>query len=303
VRSEPKRRPPSGPDSAPSPAERFRKADSYRAHREWQRYEGTGQRDLYRELRERFLLRHAVDRGWVLDLGSGPGRFLPFAGRGVSRRVALDLSREMLSLVPDAWVASGSPGAVPDRVLGNALRPPFDRDRWAEVVALGNTLGFAGKEADRMLERAEELVTPGGTLLIEVAPASGERSRYLARLPSSSVARLLRAPLRAVLGRLDREGFRAEPARRATMDSFRRFAVTELQDRWQRTGWEVLETVAVAPLLGPDPVRSAAVRADEKAWSRLLDLEEEVGRRPARWEEAAAVLLSVHRPASKHTIK
>ncbi len=301
--SRPHRPPPTGLSQSASPTERFRNADSYRARREWRRYEGTGQRDLYRELRERFLTRHAVDQGWVLDLGSGPGRFLPFAGQGEARRVALDLSREMLNLVRAAWVASGSPGPVPDRVLGNALRPPLEPDRWAEVVAMGNTLGFAGREAEVMLTRAEDLVAPGGTLVIEIAPGPGERSRYLARLPASSLARLLRAPLKAVLGRLDREAFRAEPIRRAAGESFRRFAVTEIHDRWTRTGWEITETIAVAPCLGPDSTRIEAVRSDETSWKRLLSLEEEVGRRPERWQPAAAVLLSARHTGCKRTIK
>jgi SAM-dependent methyltransferase len=291
------------PENDPSSPERFREADSYRAHREWRRYEGTGQRDLYRELRERFLVRHAVDEGWVLDLGSGPGRFLPFAGQAAARRVALDISREMLNLLPEAWVASGSPGPAPDRVLGNALHPPFERRRWAEVVVFGNTLGFAGKGADRLLDEAEGLVAPGGVLLIEIAPAPGERSRYLARLPPSSVARLLRSAIPAVLGRLDREGFRPEPPRRATPGSFRRFTVREVEERLKRAGWEVTETVAVAPALGPDPLRIAAARADAKAWPHLLQLEEEVGRRTERWAEAAAVLLSARRPSLKRMIK
>ncbi len=301
----PSRRPHPASRSEPdaSVPERFREADSYRAQREWLRYEGTGQRDLFRELRERFLSRHAVDEGWVLDLGSGPGRFLPFAGRAGTRRVALDISREMLNLLPQAWLASGSSDPAPDRVLGDALHSPFEHHRWAEVVVFGNTLGFAGKGADRLLGEAEELVAPGGVLVIEIAPAPGERSRYLARLPPSSVARLLRSPIRAVLARLDREGFRTEPPRHATPESFRRFTVREVQDRLLRTGWQVTETVAVSPALGPDPLRVAAARTDPKAWPHLLNLEEEVGRRPERWVEAAAVLLSARRPSSKRMVK
>lgn len=301
----PSRRPraPVPPEPEPEAPERFRKADSYRARREWLRYEGTGQRDLYRELRERFLARHAVDGGWVLDLGSGPGRFLPFAGRAGSRRVALDISREMLDLLPDAWATSGCPSPSPDRVRGDALHPPFERGRWSEVIVFGNTLGFAGKGGDQLFDEAEQLVSPEGTLVIEIAPAPGERSRYLARLPPSSVARLLRSPTRAVLGRLDREGFRSEPPRHATGESFRRFSVPELKDRLSRTGFEVIETVAVAPGLGPDAERIAAVRADAKAWPHLLELEEEVGRRPERWAGAAAVLLSARRPSSKRMVK
>jgi SAM-dependent methyltransferase len=290
-------------EPSPSPRERFRAADAYRAQREWRRYEGTGQRDLYRELRERFLGRHAVADGWVLDIGSGPGRFLPFAGRARVRRVALDLSREMLNLLPSAWAASGSPSAVPDRVRGDGLRPPFDRHRWAEVIVFGNTLGFAGRDAEHLLLQAEELIAPDGVLLIEVAPGPGERSRYLARLPASTVARLLRSPIRAVLGRLDREGFSTEPPRRATAGPFRRFSPEDLRGRLERAGWEIQETMAVAPALGPDPVRIAAVRSDAKAWSRLLELEEEIGRRPERWRDAAAVLLSARHPRSKRMIK
>jgi len=118
-----------------------------------------------------------VETGWVLDLGSGPGRFLPFVGSAGTRRVALDISREMLNLLPEAWVAAGSPGPAPDRVLGDAARPPLDRGQWAEVVVFGNTLGFAGKGADRLLEEAEALVAPEGALLLEVAPGPGERAR------------------------------------------------------------------------------------------------------------------------------
>jgi SAM-dependent methyltransferase len=294
---------PSDLEQTTSPSERFRNLDSYRARREWLRYEGTGQRDLYRELRERFLLRHAVSEGWVLDLGSGPGRFLPLAGGEGARRVALDLSREMLNLIPDTWTASGRSDPVPSRVLGDALRPPFERGRWAEVVALGNPLGFAGAEADQLLAAAESLVRPGGVFVLEVAPSSGERSRYFARLPPTSLARLLYAPRPAVLARLDREGFRSEPARRAAEGSFRRIAALQIHDRWKRQGWELLETSAVAPALGADPVRAEAVRADARAWPRLLDLEEEVGRRAERWVGAAAVLLCARRPASKRTVK
>ncbi|HXQ79233.1 MAG TPA: hypothetical protein VN819_03335 [Thermoplasmata archaeon] len=217
--------------------------------------------------------------------------------------MALDLSREMLSLIPETWAASASVGPVPDRVLGNALCPPLELAQWSEVLAVGNTLGFAGDEAEKMLTQAENLVATGGSIVIEIAPGPGERSSYLARLPPTSVARILRAPVKAVLGRLDREPFRVEPVRRAAGGSFRRFSAIEIHDRWRNAGWELTETVAVAPCLGPDQRRIDAVKADEASWKHLLTLEEEVGRRPERWEQAAAVLLSARRAGSKRTIK
>lgn len=277
--------------------------DPYRARREWLRYEGTGQRDLFRELRERFLGRHAANDGWVLDLGSGPGRFLPFIGTSSARRLALDISREMLNLVPGVWRSAGRSDDLPDRILADGLHPPLAPGRWAEVALLGNTLGFSGRDAVQLLSAAEELVALGGFLLVEIAPAPGERSRYLTRLPPASVARLLRAPARAVLARLDREGFRPEPPRHATPPTFRRFPAGEFADGLTQRGWELIETVAVAPALGTDPERVAAVRSDPKAWSRLLELEEELGHRPARWVDAAAVLVAARRPSSKRMIK
>ena len=283
--------------------ERFRDLDPYRAEREWLRYEGTGQRDLYRELRERFLRRHTVDGGWVLDLGSGPGRFLPLIGGPGSHRVALDISREMLNLLPGVWAESGMNRPRPDRVRGDALRPPLAPRRWDEVVVLGNTLGFAGSDAESLLSQATELVSPRGLLLLEIAPGPGEHSRYLARLPPSAAARLLRAPVRAVLPRVDREGFSVELPRRRNPGAFRRFSAREVTDRLARDGWEVEETIAVAPVLGPDRVRIDSVRSEPGAWIHLIDLEEQVGRRAERWEPAAAVLLAARRPSSKRMIK
>jgi len=293
-------RPRAGDESA---LKRFRGADAYRARREWQRYEGTAQRDLFRELRERFLARHAVGEGWVLDVGSGPGRFLPWVGGPRTRKVALDLSREMLSLVPGTWRDGGGRGPVPDRILGNAARPPLVRGAWAEVTVLGNTLGFSGRMAGIQLDEAQQLVAADGVLLIEIAPSFGERSQYFARLPGAALARLFHAPLAAILSRLDREPFRAEPPRHETPRAFHRFTVEEVVARMRLRGWEVRETMAVAPALGPDPGRIASGRRDPKSWARLLDLEEVVGHRSERWARAAAVLVAARHPSSMRMIK
>ena len=282
---------------------RFQQADAYRAQREWQRYVGTPQRDLFRELRERFLARHSASDGWVLDFGSGPGRFLPFIGGPAARRVALDVSHEMLELAASAWVADGRTGRLPDRVVGIAERPPLRTARWSEVVVLGNTLGFAGPNADRLLNQAVGLVAPGGSLLVEAAPAPGERSIYLERLPPSAVARLLRSPVRAVISRVVREGFKADAPRHRTPRSFRRFSASELREHLSTAEWEVTETMAVAPALGADARRVEAVRGDPKAWSHLLELEEEVGRRPDRWAGAAAVLVAARHAPLMRMIK
>jgi len=285
------------PTSTPSTRERFLATDRYRAEREWNRYEGTPQRDLFRELRERFLRRHPGEGRWAIDLGAGPGRFAPSLGGPDVRRVALDLSGEMLRFRPSGPVPA--PGALLDRVIADALRPPFVAERFGTVALLGNAVGFAGADATRVLESAERLLSPAGTLIAEIAPGPGERSRYLARLPPSAVGRLFEAPPRAIVPRIAREEFVPEP-RRHRERGFQRLSAAELLERWRPPRWELRECVAVAPALGPDQDRIARIRPVPKAWAHLLEVEETIGREPDRWPGAAAVLLAVRRVSGSH---
>jgi SAM-dependent methyltransferase len=288
VNRDPRR--PSGRTPGPASArERFRGLDAYRVGREWQRYEGTAQRDLFRELRVRFLGRHAAPGGWVVDVGSGPGRFLPFLGSSTSRRLALDLSLEALREVRRRG------GDSADLVRGDGLFPPLVRGKFEEVSALGNAVGFAGENAAGLLSQLDALIAPGGTLVIEVVAGPGERSRYLSRLPVGALVRLLRSPVLAVVVRAEREGFAPEP-RRHRGSTFQRMDPFRLEERYRTMGWDVREVLAVAPGLGAAPDAAAAVRRDPKAWSHLLALEEALGREPERWRRAAALLLAVSRP-------
>ncbi len=281
-----------GPDDGPP--RRFRDLDDYRVEREWRRYEGTAQRRLFRELRSRFLARHRVPRGWSLDLGSGPGRFLRHLGGEADRRVALDLSLGMLSRIPP----DGPDGA--EAVRGDGLRPPFAPRSFAEVVALGNVIGFAASRAEELLTGVLSLAAPGGIAIVEIVAGPGERSRYLGRLPPTALARLLRAPVPALLPRVDREGFAREPVRRREPGTFRRVDPARLRATASASGAVVLETMAVAPALGADPARLEAVALDPAAWAHLLDLEEAFGHRTERQLEAAALLVALTTPLDTH---
>jgi SAM-dependent methyltransferase len=280
----------------PEARERYKNLDPYRVDREWRRYEGTAQRDLFRELRVRFLRRHAGSGGWVVDVGSGPGRFLPYLGPPEAHRVALDLSLETLRRVDP------SGGVNTHLVRGDGGTPPLARAAFSCVALLGNVLGFSAGNADRLLESAESLVAPGGFLVLEIVAGPGERSRYLTRLPPRSLARLLRSPVRAVQLRAQREGFLAEPPRRRETGEFRRFDPSALSEDFRTRGWLVREVVTVSPALGPVPLSIEAAQSDPKSWEHLLEVEEQIGHAPERWTNAAAVLLSVSapRPAGPH---
>ena len=186
-------------------------------------------------------------------------------------------------------------------VRADLLRSPFRPGSFSEVVVLGNALGFAGNEADRFLATAGALVAPGGTLLLEVVSGPGESARYLHRLPPGAVRRLFVAPVNLVRTRVEREGFGREPRRGDDGPEFRRFAIADLSERLKAMGFEVLETLSVAPSLGPDPERIAAVRSDPLAWVHLLEVEEAIGRAPARHANAAAVLIAGRRSTAAAT--
>lgn len=289
--------------AAQSARERFLASDRYRVEREWKRYEGTAQRDLFRVLRERFLQRNlAPTPTWALDIGCGPGRFTRgLSGRG-ARVIALDLSTRALAFLAESWPVGPAAPNLPDRVRADAVAPPFRTGSFGTVVLFGNTLGFAAENSEAVLRSAGSLVAPAGRLLMEIAPGPGEYSRYLTRLPTGSMVRLLRAPTAAVLPRIEREGFRALPARKSIPGPFRRIRVPEALEGFRSEEWKVLESMAVGPALGSEADRLSAVREDGKAWGRLLELEEELGRRPDRWVAAASVLLAIERKPMDNTI-
>jgi SAM-dependent methyltransferase len=285
---------------SPNAIDRFRIADDYRVRREWNRYEGTAQRELFRVLRERFLRRHASRSGWTVDVGAGPGRFTPWVGEGDVRRVAVDVSPAMLRGLQGRWSVAAN---RPELMIADGRHLPLRASQFSEVVVLGNAVGFAGADAFGVVDAAARLVAPGGRLVVETAPGPGTTSRYLRRLPVGAVRRLLAAPVAAVAPRVDREGYSVSESKDRTRHGFRPVGEAELVDRLRTNGFTVLETVAVAPAMGGLPERLEEIRPDPKAWSRLLELEEQLGRAPKTRADAAALLLAAERPSRIDTSK
>jgi hypothetical protein len=201
----------------------------------------------------------------------------------------------MLRKAWETWPLGPDLPVFPAFVRGDGTRPPLRPGRFGQVVALGNPLGFSGEAADQFLDAALGLLEPGGTFLVETVAGPGERSRYLARLPPKAVQRLLVAPVLAVRPRVEREGFAPLGGPDPGRHGFRRFGLADLMPALERRGFSLDEVVAVAPMLGSEPDRIAAIRAEPAAWVHLLELEEMVGRTPARQRSAAALLVAAKR--------
>ncbi|MFG1530542.1 MAG: class I SAM-dependent methyltransferase [Thermoplasmata archaeon] len=285
---------PSAVNRPAPPRARFLELDRYRAEREWLRYEGTAQRDLFRELRMRLLDRNHPGDGRSLDLGCGPGRFLAPPNLAPSSWVGIDLSREMLRR------AAGEvrKPSRPDLIRADGLEPPFRPGVFSWVQLLGNVLGFSGEFGPELLDATLALVRPGGRFLVEIAPGPGEASRYLLRLPPTVVRRLLDGKGHGLLSAIEREGFRPVRSEAEPGVGFRRWSAAEILRYLRDRNFDPLEVMAIAPLLGSDPERIEAAAASPTTWRSLLQWEEAVGRNPDRWWAAAAVILVAQRTAS-----
>jgi SAM-dependent methyltransferase len=239
---------------------------SERARREWSRYEGTVQRNLWLQFRRRFLSRALQDLpsrpAVILEVGPGPGRFsdlLVSTGRPV---ILLDLSLAMIREGRGLHPAT-RPGG-PHWVLGDALRLPVPPRSLAALVALGNVLGFAGSRAGLLLREWDESLAPGGVFAIEtslLAPAKGE-------------ALSPRAPAAG------REGRRPLTVLRTPKVSY--FSRKELDDWFARLGWRLEEATPVAPRAGGSPTDAQqALHRAGGDWRTLLEEEERAGREAA----------------------
>lgn len=286
------------PPEEGTPAERFRHLDGYRVQREWARYEGTAQRDLFRELRQRFVARHRGTPGPVADLGAGPGRFSDALGPSESPRVLLDLAQLALLEARNRARRIRRTRGPWGLVRGDARAPPLRPGRFGTVALLGNVVGFAESDAGTILRSAARLLRSDGTLLLEYVAGPGEHSVYLHRLPPTACRRTVRGPRAWLLAKVRSEGFAPDPPRKISGGgAFRRLRADRV-DAWLASeGLEVAERLAVAPATGSEPERVEAIRADAEAWSRLLALEESLGRDTDRQPGAAAVLVAAVRRA------
>jgi SAM-dependent methyltransferase len=123
---------------------------------------------------------HALGRlrGPVLDVGCGPGRHLhALAQRGVFG-LGVDLSPAAVELARDR-------GA--NAIVGSIFDEVPQAGRWRSALLLDGNIGIGGRP-QRLLARIDELLAPGGTILVELAGPRAPTLQTAVRLESADAA-------------------------------------------------------------------------------------------------------------------
>ncbi len=172
-------------------------------------------------------LEHSLLRslqGPVLDVGCGPGRLLSAAQRLGLPALGLDTSSEAVSRARARGV----------RALEQSVFAPVPRTgTWQSIILLDGNVGIGGSVTS-LLRRCGQLITPHGTLLVEVEPDDKLDTVYSAVLEDST-------------------GNRSEPFRWARTGS------AGLASRARSNGWTVASVQRIqdrvfcrlSPIAGP----------------------------------------------------
>lgn len=268
--------------------ERFRKAGSYQVAREWRRYEGTPQRELLRRVREQFLERGLGTLGGDhrprLEIGPGPGRFSPQLARFAGTLLLADASRAMLLEARRTMAQMRVPRSSSSPIQADARWLPARKGTFSAVTVLGNVVGFAGRDAVRLLREATDAVAPGGILVLETFAPVTAIPKTLCQLSTRDWARLLEEDHALALGRLLEGGFRTlpgNPGREGKTSQFRFLSGSVLESEMIRSGLDRTDQLVAAPLSGGDPDLVARIAKLGVGYAaQLLKMENRAGRDP-----------------------
>ncbi|HYA70078.1 MAG TPA: class I SAM-dependent methyltransferase [Thermoplasmata archaeon] len=278
---------------------RLRQAFDVRVGREWQRYSGDAWRVLARELRERFVRLHlGKGRGWVLELGPGPGRFTPTILSSKGTVVAVDFSLPMLrALDRRKSLRRGRARLRSVRAAGEHL--PFRDGAFRATVALGNLLGFSASDGARLLAEIARVTKPGGLLILDVASPVGAATDFLELTAKHrDLLRVLRRPgyyfLTEVVRDADRTHQPYAPKRWGNWE-FDFYTPAGADQVLRSAGFRRVDRMAIAPIGAYRDRLTRSARRDPRAWKTLLAFEEHVGRRAGTLETGHGFVIAALR--------
>jgi len=113
---------------------------------------------------------------WMLDIGSGWGRWLLAGAKAGFVPVGLELKLEPAQVARDLLKKVGKKGFV---VVADAGKPPFAADSFDVIWSFSVLQHLHRRRAKACLERCAELLKKGGLLAIELPTKFGIRNRFI----------------------------------------------------------------------------------------------------------------------------
>ena len=147
--------------------EHVRQRYAGKAAQEWERLCSTPIMRIEYMITTHYLNRYLPKSGWVLDAGSGPGRYAVDLARKGYRVVMLDLLHEMLLLGQEkAAEANIQEKVIP--VEGNIVSLPYPEARFEAVISLGAPLSHItdAQARARAVQEFTRVVKPDGLVFL-----------------------------------------------------------------------------------------------------------------------------------------
>ncbi|MFZ3355139.1 MAG: class I SAM-dependent methyltransferase [Thermoplasmata archaeon] len=268
-----------------------------RVQDEWKRYAGEPRRQLHRALRERFLRSQlTAAKGITLELGPGPGRFTPILRRRTrSRVIGVDLSRAGL-LAGRRRARRQSRLWRVDWVQAAGERLPLRSGTVDTAVALGNIVSFAARDGPLLLKELARVTRRRGRLILDFAsPASAAQEFFLMAASRRVLPRILRRRRFYLIDQVLTTGFQPNAPHRMARWEFQFYTPAEAQRALTRAGFRTMDIMSVAPIAAFQDRIASSARRDARTWKALLEIEEQVGRRPGVLESGHGFLIAAVR--------
>ena len=116
------------------------------------------------------------EKPWMLDIGSGWGRWLLAGAKAGFVPVGLELKLEPAQVARNLLQREGKRGFV---VVADAGKPPFAPESFEVIWSFSVLQHLHRKRARACLERCAELLKKGGLLAIELPTKFGIRNRFI----------------------------------------------------------------------------------------------------------------------------
>lgn len=244
---------------------------------EWSRLEATAYGRLQAIIHADFIYRYISEGDYVLDAGSGPGRFSIEMARMGATVTVLDISDRQIEDARKKISEAKALGSINKFVVGDIIDlSMFPDDHFNAVVCFGGTISYTCEKRYEAVKELSRVIQPGGILLISVMCRMGVhnavRKGMIPILENPDEAVELGTSYWSVLDTGDLPGFDSRIGMRHP--AMHLFIADELKSLV--TGCEVLELAGSNVTSSEFSPELDTIAENPKAWATVVELEKRV---------------------------